>query len=768
MPIKFTVADVLDQLLNAECLPVTKLEKTLGVSTKSERSQLRTGLDALLKLGIVKENEDGLQRNEAHTFIPARLRCSGKGFCFALRDDGGEDVYIREHLLNNAWNDDRVLVKITREGGKRRSPEGSVQCILQRNTLTLLALLERQNDRLIAIPLDDRLLTTLELESSDTAYLNSIHESIADVQVDYFPVGQFPPLGHVLRSLPVNGGEAADLDLLLTKHHLAGRANAPRTALKSPPAKGRDDHSTQPTFLFQGWSGADAPILPALAVEERNEGWRLWVHTPTIAERVSLGNTLDNWMLNQAESTSTGSHWLSLLSTALHKAASLHPGEIQSVISVALDLNSDGTLEHYRFSRSLIRPVAKVDYKALQALAERKPRTRVVPTALKPLKGHFDHLQSLLAVTELLRQQRLDAGSTDLDLATPPLDRLGDLLMPSPSVILNGWLDTFGPQQPMAILREAMLLANRALGLHMKALGLPAIYSCHAAADETSLNDVAKAALALEIPLELDASGNINTISLVEAFRSTDRSRALQQLLRDVLNPVNLSDIPGPCSVAGASEAYASWCSPAQHYVDIWNQQLLVSLLSGGKARPSVRHKTRVDLASDSCHGCIEWALLTPSQLAPFHTSLQHRLIQRLQDRRRVIGDFQADCIAMAQARAAEPLVGQTLSGMISGVQSYGFFVEVPPSLVEGLVHVSSLKDDWYEYRSRQNLLIGRKSRRTFMVGDRVEVEVQKIDSLRHQIDLGIVLPALEKPYGTAASVESTSLVGSLKESSDD
>jgi ribonuclease R len=84
--------------------------------------------------------------------------------------------------------------------------------------------------------------------------------------------------------------------------------------------------------------------------------------------------------------------------------------------------------------------------------------------------------------------------------------------------------------------------------------------------------------------------------------------------------------------------------------------------------------------------------------------------------------------------------VAQTLTGVISGVQSYGFFVEVPPSQVEGLVHVSSLKDDWYEYRSRQNRLVGRKNRRTFMVGDKVDVEIQKVDALRHQIDLAVVL----------------------------
>jgi ribonuclease R len=148
-----------------------------------------------------------------------------------------------------------------------------------------------------------------------------------------------------------------------------------------------------------------------------------------------------------------------------------------------------------------------------------------------------------------------------------------------------------------------------------------------------------------------------------------------------------------------------------------------------------------VDLTSDACHGQIDWPLLAPSLLTPSRDALAQGLVQRLNGRRRFQSELQSDVLAMAQARQAEPLVGQTLPGVISGVQSYGFFVEVPPSNVEGLVHVSSLKDDWYEYRSRQNRLVGRKNRRTYMLGDAVEVEIQKVDALRHQIDLAVVLP---------------------------
>jgi ribonuclease R len=212
------------------------------------------------------------------------------------------------------------------------------------------------------------------------------------------------------------------------------------------------------------------------------------------------------------------------------------------------------------------------------------------------------------------------------------------------------------------------------------------------------------------------------------------------------MQPVKIAEDPAANALAGEDQAVAPWCCPTLHYADLWNQQVLVCLLLEGKDRPTVRHKTSVDLASDSCHGAFDWPLLTPGQLAPFQEGLRHVLAQRLNGRRRFLQEFEDDVVAMAQARHAEPLVGRTMPGVISGIQSYGFFVEVPPSQVEGLVHVSSLKDDWYEYRSRQNRLVGRKFRRTYMVGDSVEVEIQKVDALRHQIDLAVLQPELPAP----------------------
>ena len=101
--------------------------------------------------------------------------------------------------------------------------------------------------------------------------------------------------------------------------------------------------------------------------------------------------------------------------------------------------------------------------------------------------------------------------------------------------------------------------------------------------------------------------------------------------------------------------------------------------------------------------------------------------------------NYKSNMINLKQIREAEKLIGKVFKGLITTVQSYGFFVELPTLSVEGLVHVSTLNDDWYEYRSRQNMLVGRKSKNTHRVGDQINIQIMKVDILKYQIDLEII-----------------------------
>ena len=773
---KFTVADLLDQLSADQPIATAVLAKTLKLTKQSDKQSLEMALSALGRLGVIDSSDgEGVRRGGNPDLIEARLRCSSKGFCFAIRDDGGDDIYIRDHQLNHAWNGDRVLVRILREGGRRRSPEGGVQCILERATTTLLGQVEQQEDHFVAVPLDDRLLTSIRLPEGDADHLQQDPPtSVVEIRVDRYPVAQCPAEGHVARSLPLSGGPASDRDLLLTKAGLQDRAPAPRVSSKTPPPKGRTDLSEQPALLLRSWTSAEAPALPAVHVEPHAGGSRLWIHVPSVAERLGSGNSLDLWLRERSEAICLGEVWQPLLNNALNKASQFNVGESAEAISVRLDINADGDLSDWSFMLSTIRPIASVGPEQLKALAARKPKARTIPVALKAIKDQLGQLETLIFCARCLIENEQRQGAIQLDLRAPAIEALGDLVWADPTGLRHRWFDAIDATDPQSLLQPLLRAAHRAWGRHARALQLPGIQLLCGLADDAVLTDVAKTAVALELPLELNDEGSPSAAELIAAFEGVPQRRVLEQQLSHALQEglfasLETANEPQAVNASASQDADAAtpssaddaapllpWCCPGVNYVDLANQQVIVALLSDGKDRPTVRHKQRLTLGNRDAAAEVAWPLFTASLEEKLQQLCSERFIQKLNGRRRQVLELERDLVAMVQARTAEPLLNQELDGQISGVQSYGFFVEVGPAAVEGLVHVSSLNDDWYEYRSRQNRLVGRKNRRTYQLGDAVRVKVIKVDVLRNQIDLEV---ASEPDLETTAPAEQESLL---------
>ena len=774
---KFTVADLLDQVPQDGSLEVSKLEKILRLTNRADKQSLSIALKGLDRLGVLSlEEESSVSRSDDIGLIEARLRCSSKGFCFAIRDDGGEDIYIRDHQLNHAWNGDRVLVRIIRDAGRRRSPEGGVQCILHRATTSLLAQVEQQDERVLAVPLDDRLLASIELPEGDSDYqLEGPVTSVVEVQLDRYPIAQHPARGHVARSLPLNGGVDADRDLLLTKAHLHSRASAPRTTIKAPADKRRKDLTDQPCLLLNNWEIDGAPHLPAVHVIPHDGGTQLWIHAPAVAERVNPGNSLDQWLCEQSEALCLGNKWIPLLSANISKAAAFKVGDSQSAVSLRIDLDAEGEARDWEFCLTQIRPVAEVTSEALAALAGRKPRSRAIPAALKSIKDQIGQLETLIFCAKALHAADLRQGKIELDLPTPDLETLGDLRATEPDGGNRQWIEPLRDEDPFSILAVFLRAAHATWTEHCLDFNLPALVLQANDPDSGPLNDVAKAAIALELPLSLDEEGTTSASELAQALIASPSRRVLNLQLRhtlpdpqyrliqakakhialageddgsatetedclEAIDTANNSDEMSSPAQDGSTPLLAPWCCPGLHYADLLNQQVLCQLLNDGKDRPSVRQKETVNLGSKGAASSLSWPLFSGSLQQRLQELLQERQLQRLNSRRRQQTELRRDVIAMAQARSAEPMLDHEQQGVISGVQGYGFFVEIAPSMVEGLVHVSSLNDDWYEYRSRQNRLVGRRNRRVYKLGDPVTVRVTKVDVLRNQIDLDIVM----------------------------
>ena len=179
--------------------------------------------------------------------------------------------------------------------------------------------------------------------------------------------------------------------------------------------------------------------------------------------------------------------------------------------------------------------------------------------------------------------------------------------------------------------------------------------------------------------------------------------------------------------------ANSPWTLPTKDFINLANQYNIYLMFKNTK-----RFKN-VDIFKKDSWKKVNSKLFNASSLKLSNLLFDSSIIEKYNSFKVKSNSYILNIINLKKIREAEKLIGRDFKGLIITVQSYGLFVELPELFIEGLVHVSTLNDDWYEYRSRQNLLIGRKSKNTYQVGDLVDIKIMKVDILKYQIDLELI-----------------------------
>jgi len=739
----FSIATVLAQFTDDKLIAGKVLEKRLGYEDEENATRLQIALDALEKIGILTKDLGKYRRAFQDNLVEAKLRCSSKGFCFAIQDrEGAEDIYVRESHLSTAWNGDRVLVRVIKEGSRRRSPEGEVTVILDRANPSLLARVIRDEDgNFRAVPLDDRLLFEIELQQA-MSELEPALDHLVHVEISRYPLGQNPPIGRVTKILGSDAEAAADTDIVCCKHDLPHSFSAAAlAALAALPLPGEGDRFSEAalgrrrdlrdvmTVALEDEALAQNllhPVETAFSLEKSDdERWLLAVHIADFAHYLPANSPLDREAQRRSTAVYLGDLTLPLLPEPLLQACSLRPGSDRLALSILLTLDAQGRVEAFEICESVVRTDVQLTYQQVQALLGGQTD---VPTELAEPVAMLEQLFFTLA--PLVKAQRLQRGGfelilSDLGFAFKDEGRLGAIAT--------------APTMPIpALLSELTILAGKAVADHCTNLGLPTLYCIQAEPDAMELEDFLKLSHNLNLDLSLAADEEVRPQDyqvFAQAIANSTAPKVLMSFLRSTLKSPLYSTQPGPHFGLAYSNGYCQVTAPGQRYADLVVQRLLHDLFEHGRDRRSSRSKQGVPIGSSTCHGDVTWNVLPSSVQAQWETNLAI-LVHPLNDRLKTAQDAEADLAGLKKAEQMKERTGENFPGLITGVQSYGFFVEIEELLVEGLVHVSSLKDDWYEYRARHSCLVGRKNRTAYRLGDRVEVQVKSVDYYRQQIDL--------------------------------
>ncbi|MEA5621405.1 ribonuclease R family protein [Nostoc sp. UHCC 0251] len=741
---EFSIATLLANFTDDKLVARKVLEKKLGCEDEKSLQKLHIALDVLEKIGILVKERGKYRRVSEEGIIEAKLRCSSKGFCFAIQDvEGAEDIYIRESHLSNAWNGDRVLVRVLKEGSRRRSPEGEVKLILERSNHTLLARIKQVETGFRAVPLDDRLLFELKIQPNE-AKLEEAIDHLVHVEVLRYPLAQYPPLGRVVQVLGSDAEAAADIDLVTCKHDLSrtfpdhvleAAAKLPKKLLKAD-LKNRLDLRNLFTFTIEGVNGDTKVIENAFSLEKNLAGnWLLGVHITDVSHYVQPDEPLDREALKRGKSVYLGELVLPILPPTVAERCSLVPGSDRLTISflITIDPQSGQVLE-WEIQPSVINVETALSTEQAQAILTGEAQDKSSQV--------FQILQDLQALQTAVKQVRLTRGSLQLNLPPSQNAYYDEGILGA--VVVN--------DLPVrSLLTELVLLVNQLIATHLNALGVPAIWRVQGTPDVEDVQEMLKLAVNLGVDLTLDPEVDIQPLDyqhLTTAFAESPSEQVLTYLLQDTLKPSAYSTTKGS-HFGLALPQYVHFSAPLRRYPDLLMQRVYYSLLENGRDRRNTRVRERVNLRHSSSHEEINWNVLPPELQQELQSDLT-RVIVQINDREKEVQEAEADLAGLQKAQLMKQRIGQVFQGVITGVQSYGFFVEIEvpaaevesssnpgvPLRVEGLVHVSSLKDDWYEYRARQQALFGRKNRASYRLGDRVAVQVKSVDYYRQQIDL--------------------------------
>ncbi|WGV24129.1 ribonuclease R family protein [Halotia branconii] len=741
---EFSIATLLANFTDDKLVARKVLEKKLGCEDENSLQKLHIALEVLEKIGILVKERGKYRRVTEEGTIEAKLRCSSKGFCFAIQDvEGAEDIYIRESHLSNAWNGDRVLVRVLKEGSRRRSPEGEVKLILERSNHTLLARIKQIEGGFRAVPLDDRLLFELKIQTNGMK-LEEALDHLAHVEVLRYPLAQYPPLGRVVQILGSDAEAAADIDLVTCKHDLSrsfpesvleAASKLPKRLLKAD-LKNKLDLRNLFTVTIAGINGDLKAVENAFSLETTASGnWRLGFHIADVSHYVQPDEHLDREAFKRGKSVYLGELILPMLPEAVAERCALLPGSDRLAISFLITVDpQSGEVLDWEIQPSVIN----VD----TALSRQKAEAILSDESANTSEQVVQLLQDLEKLQKAVKQTRLARGSLQLNLPASqnPYHDEGIL----GAVVVN--------DLPVrSLLTELVLLVNELMANHLSALGIPAIWRVQGTPDSEDVQEMLKLAINLGVELSLEPEVEIQPLDyqhLTRAFAESPSEQVLTYLLQDTLKPSTYSTTKG-MHFGLALEQYTHCSSPLRRYPDLLMQRVYYRLIEHGRDRRNTRVKERVNLRHSSSHTEINWNVLPPELQQEIQTDL-NRVIIQINDREKEVQEAEADLAGLQKAQLMKQRIGQVFQGVITGVQSYGFFVEIEvpaaetktdsnpgvPLRVEGLVHVSSLKDDWYEYRARQQALFGRKNRASYRLGDRVAVQVKSVDYYRQQIDL--------------------------------
>jgi ribonuclease R len=675
---------------------------------REDRTNFKRRLKSLAESGEllqIRGNRFGLP--EKMDLVVGRLQTNPGGFGFVVPEQPSEgerqDIYIAASNLTEAMHGDRVVARVERQTAK--GLEGRIIRILERSQETLVGRFEIDEAGLgFVVPFDRRVLTDIHVPTGQSA--SAEPGEMVLVEITRWPTATRGPVGRVAEVLGSIDEPGVDTQIIIRKFgipdaHSAESVDEARrlgTAVKERDIRGRTDFRGVTTVTIDGEHARD--FDDAITIERLKNGhYWLGVHIADVSHYVREGSALDEEAYERGTSvyfTERAVHMFPAeLATGL---CSLNPHVDRLVQSCLMEVDRRGHVVRYELHDGVINSAARMTYTAVNAIvADHDPAVSAEYRDLVPM---FETMHELF---EILNQRRRRRGSIDFDLpeAEVVLTEYGEIA----SIIAS--------ERNVAhrIIEEFMLLANETVAAHLVEHGMPSLHRVHEAPDVKKVADFEAFVTTLGYGLGGGHTPQPKHFQkLIDRIRGTPEERPIAALMLRTMQKAKY-DAVSLGHFGLAAEHYTHFTSPIRRYPDLVVHRMLRESRQG-RVTAARREELEDDLPEVARH---------TSEMERRADEAERELLQWKKVR------FMAD------------KVGDEFDGFITGVAPYGLFVELTEHYVEGMVHVSSMADDYYRFVEQQHVLRGENTRKVYRLGDKVLVQVVRVDMERRQVDLGLV-----------------------------
>lgn len=707
--------------------------KALGINEEEQKEALMFRLKAMIRDGQLLQNrKSAFALISKLNLIKGRVQGNKEGFGFLIPDGGGEDLYLSPREMRQLFDGDRAVV---RESGvdHRGRREGQLVEVIEQNTTQVVGRYYVESGAAFIVPENSRISREIIVQPGP---LMPTEGQYVLLEITQQPGKRNMPMGIVKEILGGRADAGMEVEVAVRTHNIPHewpeavekQCKKFTASVAEADKKNRIDLRSLPFVTIDGEDARD--FDDAVYCEaKKGGGWRLFVAIADVSHYVKPGSALDDEACNRGTSVYFPGHVIPMLPEVLSNGlCSLNPEVDRLAMVCEMTISGKGKISGYKFYEGLIRSHARLTYTSVWDMLSDTAEGKTLRKQHSSLVPHIDQLYELFKTLVSVRAER---GTIDFDTVE--------------TQIIFGRhrkIEQIVPRQrndAHRLIEECMLCANVCAAKFLEKHALPGLYRVHEGPTlEKKLNlNSFLGSLGLAL-----SSGKItprDIQALLLKVKDRPDYHVIQIIvLRSMSQAVYSGDNQGHFGLA--FKAYAHFTSPIRRYPD-----LLV--------HRAIRHIIRSDIPSRHVLRADGAQVIAKKRIYPYKAPDIQSLGEHCSTTERRADLATRDAMDWLKCEYMQQHIGQTFSGIVSSVTSFGLFVELKDVFVEGLVHVTGLPDDYYIYDNVHHCMKGERTGRRFRLGDELEVMVSRVDLDDKKIDFEL-LSTLSKPGRNRAAAD--------------